>query len=286
MTLLSRFIPVLFVFSAASGAAETALDIYQANLKKADHSAQAQLLLSLTLQDCRSLSDIDGQDRFESMIDEGRALGFADFREWESDVRGRWAWCRNLVAEFCGEGYEDLEKEWLQKSVDGGFPLAILIDFQDRDSSWTFQRAMAQSGVEVELEVAQKPRLDHFLGLLRTSLVAAYESGEGRLKQAALYQVHVKFRRDEERIISAGGSDDPILTPQEEHELMALRSVNDEYPWEVLSCKYSRQCSEETMTEYLTKYFSDAEIQSFRETAVYYERCIEARDWVSLGLID
>ena len=284
MTFLPRFIPMLLAILALPGAAETALDIYEANLKEAEHSAQAQLLLSLTLQDCRSLSDIDGQDRFETMVEEVSAMGIADFSQWEADVRKRWAWCEDLLEKFGGDDYGALEKAWLAKSVASGSSLGALIEFNDRLNQRSFQQSLTDFGADVD--VIERPVLDDFTSHLRRALADSFESGDARLKRAALFQVHLKFRKDELSAISESDSGSRTLTPQDEHELGALRSGNQEMPWNFLTCKYSRSCTTAAFAAAIGDYFSQSQIQSFRETAEYYERCIEAGDWVSLGLIE
>lgn len=273
----SLLLPLTAGFAHAE--ADTALDLYRDNLAKSEHSAQAELLVSLILSDCRSLSDIDGRQGFQAMVTEGRSKKYVFGDEWEVDVRERWAWCEGLLEALAGEDFRALELRWIQSAMNSGSPTAALIHRRNLASE-----RRRQQFIEGVSEASDSPVANFPLETLRNALIEAYDYGDPRLTRAALFEVHVKRRHDE--AMALGGDPDSPITTDEAHELAALRNTKDELPWDYLSCKYERRCTDAIFVEQMGEWFSDAEILQFMDTAAYYERCIKAKDWVSLGLVE
>ncbi len=275
---IAIFLPCLLIaMTAASG---SALDVYNQALIDVEDSQHTPLLLYLTLDDCRSFLGTKGWDEVEAMIERAKLYGLDDFEAWEADVRERFGWCADLLAKFDTKAdYEAQQARWLQQSVDSGSTLAEAIQYHNHEQVYAIQQHLQYQGREMDpLEASANVDVDD---LVQKALLEAYAHGSARLKQAAIDQVFYKFRKDEAEALGASTYFTP--TPQQEHELQVLRSGTDEIPWEYLSCKYLRGCTFARFAEYLGDTYTQREIENFVAIAEYYERCIEAGDWLSLG---
>ncbi|MEM6302295.1 MAG: hypothetical protein AAF749_11190 [Pseudomonadota bacterium] len=263
--------------------ADTALDEYNATLSEAEHSAQAQLLLGLLLKDCDSFLDVEGWKGFEELVDRARKRLSEDFDTWEANARRRFGACHGLIDSFASaDEYLEMQLSWVERSIESGSALAQLIRHHEREREYSSQQSLRAAGVVQSSIETEKPPVYDFLHHVRESLFEAYEYGHPRLQWEALFYVHVKFRKAEDEVL--GTSESHAITPQQEHEMLALRTAADEMPWEYLSCKYQKDCDASIFFEYVGEIYSDEEIGQFIDTASYYERCIEAGDWVSLDL--
>ncbi|EAQ98777.2 hypothetical protein [Congregibacter litoralis] len=281
MQSIHRTLLLICLIAASPVNAKNALDEYNGLRKEAEHSSLAQLKLKLILDDCKSLLGIADSQEFEAMVESVKANNDDFFDEWEVDVRRQYDKCGTLITSFKSEeGYSAQRRRWLQKSVKGGSVLAKLIALDEESKRYTFNRQLRSKGLTEE--VVEKPCMDNFEELLCGALSEAYEHGDQRLKQAAIFQVHRKFRYDESAAI--GASDYEVISAEHEHALRALRSETDELPWEYLSCKYSQACTIKMFADHLLEGYGITEIDDVVAIADYYERCITAKDWVALGL--
>lgn len=277
----SRPILALLVLATGVAKAETALDFYNDALADSSHSAQHELLLHLTLDDCRSFADVKDWDGFDAMIERVRRQTIPqDFDVLESELREHFGWCVDLLSSFENKDeYDEVEADWLKKSASHGSSLAQLIH-HDRQEFWYF---MYEEGVKRgwDIRPVEEPAAVDYDSLLKFAVAEAFDHGNDRLKQAAMSLVQGKFRRDEAEAVGIFGYQ--IATREQDHGINVLRASTNERPWDYLYCEYHRFCTDSRYVGKMTEHFTRREIETFITTAKFYEACIETKDWVCLG---